>query len=62
VKPQAGLLATAKIITSLPNARIVLLAPQDDERVRQFAEFLDANIAFETGTGQELLAAILSWN
>jgi hypothetical protein len=43
-----GLLATAKIVTALPTCKVVLVAPQHDERVEAFAEFIDATVVFET--------------
>lgn len=60
VQPDASLLLTAKIVTALPTAKVILLAPAEDERVEQFAEFVDANIAFETDGAEELLAAVIA--
>ncbi|CAN5450601.1 hypothetical protein BH11PLA2_BH11PLA2_28560 [soil metagenome] len=51
-----GLLATAKIVTALPTAKIVLVSPLPDERVEQFAEFIDAAVVFES----DGLAAIVN--
>lgn len=60
VIPNSSLLSTAKIVTALPTAKVILLAPIEDERAEQFAEFIDASIAFETDRPEKFLRAVLN--
>jgi hypothetical protein len=55
-----GFLTTAKIVTALPTAKVVLVSPFEDDRVRQFAEFIDANVTFESDGPELLLKTILN--
>ncbi len=55
---EGGLLTTAKIVTALPTAKVILFTLIEDERVAQFAEFIDAKIAFASDGPAALLAAV----
>jgi hypothetical protein len=56
---EGGFLTMAKIVTALPTAKVILVAPAADERISQFAEFIDAKIAFETDGPEALFAAVM---
>ena len=56
---EGDLLATAKIVTALPTAKIIFLAAQEDERVAQFAEFMDAKIVYAVDGPAPLVKAIV---
>jgi DNA-binding MurR/RpiR family transcriptional regulator len=55
---QGGLLATAKIVTSLPTAKVILVTPLPDERVEAFAEFIDATLVVERDGWNTIVDAI----
>lgn len=56
---EGGLLATAKLVNALPAAKVVLVAPQQDDRVALFADFIDAKVAWLTSGPSGLIAAIM---
>jgi DNA-binding NarL/FixJ family response regulator len=57
---EGGLLTTAKLITATPDACVVLTAPATDDHLIDFADFIDAGIAFETDGPEALVKAILA--